>query len=286
MSKKIYFNGNLYDGDTKLVSILDRGLNFGDGLFEVVRGIDGKCLLFTKHIERMRESAQFLKMDIPYTNEELLKAAKELAEVNQVSNGEYYFQLTRGEALCYHHFPEEITRNFFMVFNHLRAMPDECWSKSVAVCQYPDIRWGLCKLKSINLLPNVLGKEKAKAKSVYEAIFLRETVKGKIITEGPSSSYFGVKDGVIYTPKLDNILAGTTRSVIINLAEENGLTVKETPILFEDYTMMDEAFLTSTVSEVMPVVKVDDYNIGTGVPGIITMKLQKLYKNFMKDYME
>ncbi|MDX8400006.1 MAG: aminotransferase class IV [Gallionellaceae bacterium] len=286
MEKDIFFNGDYYPQNTKLISVLDRGLCFGDGLFEVIRCIDGEMLLFTKHMNRMRESASSLHMEILFNNEELLNAAKALAEKNQVNDGELYLELTRGEAARYHLFPENIQPNFFMTLNPTRKMKPNCRELGVSVCIFPDTRGGYCHLKTINLLPNILGKEEAKKRGDYEALFYREHNSIRHITEGPSSSYFGVKDNVLYTPELDNILAGCTRNSIIDLAKDNGIEVVEKRILLDEYKAMDEAFLSSTVSEVMPVIKIDGNEIANGSPGALTLKLQKCYWEFMRTHLE
>ena len=115
MDKQIFFNGGFHAETEKLLSIQDRGLCFADGLFEVIRCVDGKFLLFSQHLQRMRESAEFLRMEFPYSAEELLAACRELARRNDIREGELYLELTRGEAPRYHTFPQGVRPNFFMV---------------------------------------------------------------------------------------------------------------------------------------------------------------------------
>lgn len=286
MSKQIFFNGGFHEETDKLLSIQDRGLCFADGLFEVIRCVEGKFLLFSKHIARMRESAAFLRMDFPYSTEELLEACRELSRRNGIQEGELYLEMTRGEAPRYHTFPEGIRPNFFMVLNPLRKMPEGCWSVGVATVTFQDIRWGYCHIKSINLLPNVLGKQYAKEHGAFEALFFREDGKGKYLTEGPSSTIFCIRDSVIFTPDLDNILPGTTRHFVIELARKAGFEVREQRLYLSDFLVSDEAFISSTVSEVMPVVKVDDTVLSAGKKGPLTDRLQQLYAVFKKDRLE
>jgi D-alanine transaminase len=286
MEKQIYFNGGFYPENQKLISILDRGLCFGDGLFEVIRCIDGKFVQFTKHLNRLQESSSMLQIDFPYSSDELLVASKELSSKNNICDGELYLQITRGEAPRYHLIPENVSPNFFMALNPLRSININCWSEGVSVCTISDIRGGLCHLKTINLLPHILGKEEAKKNGGYEAIFIRETSSGKYISEGTSSSYFGVKNNRLYTPELDNILPGTTREAVINLAIDNNIKVIEKKIFLNDYLDMDEAFLTSTVSDVMPVVKIDNQIISNGKPGQLTLFLQKFYSEYILNNLE
>ena len=286
MEKVIYFNGEFYPQQTPLISILDRGLCFGDGIYEVIRCIGGKFLLFSRHIKRMKESAEFLRIPFLYTSNELLDIARELSKRNNVSNGELYMELTRGEAPRYHQFPTEVKPNFFMVINPLREMPRECWEKGVKVITFPDIRWKYCHLKTINLLPNVLAKEKAKKSNAYEAFFTKQDGNGVYLTEASSSSIFAIKNGCLITPTLDNILPGTTRASVIDIAKELHIKIEETRLYLKAFIESDEAFLTSTVSEVMPVVSIDGNIISSGKPGELTIKLQSKYKSFIKKHLE
>ncbi len=286
MGREIFFNGGFHQETEKLLSIQDRGLCFADGLFEVIRCVDGKFLLFGKHLRRMRESAAFLGMNFPYTTEELLEACRELSRRNGIQDGELYLEITRGEAPRYHPFPEGVRPNFFIVLIPLRKMPEGCWSVGIKTVTFQDIRWGYCHLKSINLLPNVLGKQYAKEKGAFEALFTRDGERGRYLTEGPSSTIFCVRDNVLITPELDNILPGTTRACVIGLARADGLEVREQRLYLQDFLTADEAFISSTVSEVMPVVEVDGAVVGGGRLGPVTARLQDLYREFKKDHLE
>jgi D-alanine transaminase len=286
MGREIFFNGGFHQETEKLLSIQDRGLCFADGLFEVIRCVDGKFLLFGKHLRRMRESAAFLGMDFPYTAEELLEACRELSRRNGIQDGELYLEITRGEAPRYHPFPEGVRPNFFIVLIPLRKMPEGCWSVGIKTVTFQDIRWGYCHLKSINLLPNVLGKQYAKEKGAFEALFTRDDDRGRYLTEGPSSTIFCIRDNVLITPELDNILPGTTRACVMGLARADGLEVREQRLYLQDFLTAEEAFISSTVSEVMPVVEVDGAVVGGGRLGPVTARLQSLYWEFKKDHLE
>lgn len=286
MSKQIFFNGGFHEETEKLLSIQDRGLCFADGLFEVIRCVGGKFLLFSKHVERMKESAESLRMVFPYSTQELLSACRELSVRNGIVDGELYLEITRGEAPRYHTFPEGVRPNFFMVLNPLRKVPDGCWSVGVATVTFQDLRWGGCHMKTINLLPNVLGKQFAKEHGAFEALFFREDGRGRYLTEGPSSTIFCIKKGVLFTPELDNILPGTTRKYVMELAHKQGIEVREVRLYLDDFLAADETFISSTVSEVMPVIKVDGTTMSGGMKGPITDQLQALYWDFKKDHLE
>lgn len=287
MGKTIYFNGEFRDEDEKLLSIQDRALTFGDGLFEVIRCIGGRFLLLRKHLGRMSTAASELAMDFPFDIEELLVAARALSGKNGITDGELYVELTRGEAPRYHPFPHGVRPNLFMVLNPLRPIPAGARERGVAVCLYPDLRHGLCKWKTLNLLVNVLGKEEAKGKGVYEACFFREDGDArKFITEGASSSFFAIQNGTLATPNLDNILPGTTRAAIIGIAKELGVPLEERRLYLDELENADEAFLVSTVSQVMPLIGIEGKRIALGEPGPLTRRLQEAYGRYMAEHLE
>ncbi|HEY8418014.1 MAG TPA: aminotransferase class IV, partial [Limnochordales bacterium] len=141
----------------------------------------------------------------------------------------------------------------------------------------PDQRWLRCDIKSINLLPNALAKEHARRAGALEALFDRE---GTGITEGASSNVFIVQDGALVTaPAGPFILRGVTRDLIIELAREAGLPVVERFFSRAELLAADEVFLTGTMTEVMPVVRVDGQVIGGGVPGPVTRRMHALLKS-------
>ncbi len=287
MGKIIYFNGTYRDESEKLLSVQERATNFGDGLFEVMLCVGGRFLSFRKHLGRMATAAAEMAIPFPFDADALLDAARALSAKNGIVDGELYVQLTRGEAPRYHLFPKDTPPNFFMILNPLRPIPASARETGVDVCLMPDKRHGYCGWKTLNLLPNVLGKEEAKRKGVYEACFFREDADGRAyVTEGASSSFFSIKNGVITTPDLDNILPGATRAAIIELANGLGMTVRESRLPVDDLRDGDEAFLVSTVSRVMPVVAVEDRTVGDGKVGPITKRLQMAYAEFLQAHLE
>lgn len=287
MDKVIWFNGE-YRGETeKLLSVQDRALCFGDGLFEVLRCVGGRFLLFRKHLGRMATAAAELGMDFPFETGALLEAARGLVARNGIADGELYVELTRGESPRYHLFPAGVKPNLFMVLNPLRPIPADARERGIGVCLYPDLRHGLCRWKTLNLLVNVLAKEEAKRLHAYEACFVRGEGSGRVVTEGASSSFFAARGGTFVTPGLgDNILPGATRAAILELARQAGIPVEERSLPLAELEGADEAFLVSTVSQVMPVIRVGERVVGAGVPGPLTRRLQGLYAAYMAEHLE
>ncbi len=257
-------DGRFINKADQAIAIEDRGLTFGDGLFEVMRTINASILCYEEHFERMANSATFLNIPFRYRKAELKAQALELIRRNEVTDGELYWELTRGvDPKREHRFPPPETRpTFFMLAFPLRSIDPLNWERGALVFTYPDLRHGLCEHKTLNLLPNVLAKNFAYAKGGYEALMFRESSKGKYVTEGGSSSYFCLKDRVLLTPEIDNILPGITRRQVIdlapNLSADLGILVLERRVYLREFMTAQEVLIASTVSKIMPVRGIDD----------------------------
>jgi D-alanine transaminase len=272
-----YFNGEFVPKDDPLVRLEDRGLTFGDGIFEVIRTIHGEALFFEEHLDRMIASAGFFGLPFHYRSEDLHDAARELIRRNGITDGELFLELTRGvDRHRDHRFPGSDTQpTFFMLAFQLRPIPPESWEQGVRVITYPDLRGLLCEHKTLNLLPNVRAKNAAYTRGAYEAVMFRVEGRGRYVTEGGSSSYFCVLGGRVLTPEIDNILPGITRAKVIFLARQEGLEVIETRLMLDALLRAEEVFLASTVSRVMPVRAVDDRRFPA--PGPVTRRMMECF---------
>ncbi|SNZ14577.1 D-alanine transaminase [Terribacillus aidingensis] len=252
----------------------ERGLQFGDGIYEVIRIYQGNYDLLEAHIDRLYRSAEAIRLQVPFNKETLIASLQKLAEKNAVeTDAKLYLQITRGSAPREHTFPN-VPSNLYAYIEQ-SARPAAQLQQGVRTILTEDIRWDLCYIKSLNLLPNILAKQTAKEKGAYEAIFH----KNGQVTEGSSSNVFIVKDNVLYThPAAQNILHGCVRNRVLNLAAESALEIQETTFSTQQLLAADEVFITSTTSEVMPVIEVDGNCIRNGKPGVITRKLQLAYE--------
>ncbi|MFD1017685.1 D-amino-acid transaminase [Thalassobacillus hwangdonensis] len=253
----------------------ERGLQFGDGVYEVIRVYQGDYYLLDEHLDRLYRSAEAIKIQIPFTREEMDRRLHDLLERNDIqTDAKVYLQMTRGSAARDHAFPEGVVPNFYA---YVQEFPRnlEALRQGGAVHAYPDIRWDYCYIKSLNLLPNVLAKQEAKEKGCFEALFHKD---GEV-TECSASNAYLVKDGKVYThPTKKNILYGCVRLRIEKFCNDLGIPFIETPFRLEDIKEADEMFSSSSVMEIMPILKVDDTVIGEGTPGSITKQLQKAYE--------
>ena len=271
----LYFMDGKFTERTELnISIDDRGYYFGDGIYEVIKVYNGELYTAAEHISRLFQSAAKVKITIPYTEEQLLEIARELTLRNAISTGHIYIQVTRGAAPRIHQFPESTVAPVISAYAINNPRPTSNIENGVPVKSVEDIRWLRCDIKSLNLLGNVLAKQEAHEANCVEALLHRDGV----VTEGSSSNLFGVKGGTIYThPATNLILNGITRRVVLGLCQELEVPAEEKSFTFEDAFNMDELFLTSTTSEIMPITSIDGRSIGLGTPGIVTRKLQKAF---------
>lgn len=253
----------------------ERGLQFGDGIYEVIRIYGGKYYLLTEHLDRLFRSAEAIKIDLAISKEELAQLLLELLEKNNmVKDGKAYLQVTRGSAPRDHAFPKDVPANMYAYVQDLPRQLDKL-KHGVSAITTPDVRWENCFIKSLNLLPNVLAKQEAREQDCYEAILHRE----ELVTECSSSNVYLVKDGEIHThPTTNRILHGCVRLRVEAFAKALSIPFFEEGFHKENIYDADEVFLTSSTSEVMPIVSVDGKQIKDGIPGPITRKLQQAYE--------
>ena len=252
----------------------ERGMQFGDGVYEVIRIYEGKYYLLDEHVDRLYRSLAEIKIDFPYEKEKFRSILEDLLKRNDMKmDGKVYLQVTRGSAPRDHVFPENTPPNVY-AYIEPAARNVELMKSGVSTITSPDIRWSNCHIKSLNLLPNLLAKQEAKENGCYEAILHKDGV----ITECSSANVYFVKDGKIYThPRTNGILHGCVRIAVERFANDLGIPFVEQAYHLDQISDADEVFLTSSTSEVMPIVKVDGQMIKDGVPGPITRKLQFAY---------
>jgi len=256
----------------------DRGIYFGDGVYEVLRSYDGKIFALEQHLQRFARSLaaiQITGIDIDRIRSNVLKAF----EAANIANARIYFHITRGSAPRDHCWDTDIKPNFFLTVTEL---PDgtKLKAEGIPVSTHPDWRWKRCDIKSLNLLANVLALQNAVRKGCDEAILVDE--KG-LITEGASSSFFAIFANKLQTaPLTANILNSITRQFVIEIAGKIGLQVVQESLRPAQAELADELFITVTTKDIVPVVKFDDSVISHGRPGKFTKLLIKEFRLLTK----
>lgn len=272
---KILWNDQIVKEEEVKIGYEDRGYQFGDGIYEVIKIYNGDVFTAKEHIDRLYASADKIQLVIPYTKDVLHKMLYDLIETNEVQNGHIYLQVTRGISTRQHNFPTPAVESVLTAYTKETSRPHAQLENGVKACFVEDIRWLRCDIKSLNLLGNVMAKQEAVSKDCYEAIQHR----GEVVTEGSSSNIYGIKDGVLYTHPVSNlILNGITRKVILDCCEEIGLPVVEEAFTKAQALEMDEIIMSSTNAEVMPIVSIDEKPIGNGTRGEWTQKLQQAFE--------
>lgn len=261
--------------DALLFPIEERGLQFGDGVYEVIRIYGGIPYLLDEHIARLFRSLEAIYIKPTINVDQLTNLLQQLIEANDMSeDGFIYLQVTRGSAERNHPFPEAVEPNLYAYIKK-RPRPIDLITSGVKAITLPDERWDNCYIKSLNLLPNVLAKQKATEQQAYEAILHR----GNTVTEGSSSNLFLVKNNIIYThPKSKYILSGCVRNAIVLFAKKRKISLHEQAFTLNDIKDADEMFLTSSLSEVIPIIQVNDQQIADGKRGSIAETLQGAYE--------
>lgn len=273
----VYLNGAFVPRAEAKVSVEDRGFVFGDGVYEVIRAINGRLFATRFHNRRLERSLEGVRINLDKADspQGFAEIGEQLLRENDLEDGEatLYIQITRGASTRAHYFPPPgIAPTVYVSVARFKPYTELAQTGASAI-SHPDLRWGRCDLKTLNLLPNVLATQTAKERGAFEAMLVRDG----IVTEGARTNFFGVVDGTLRTHPCDNhILPGITRSVLHELARGLSIEIDETPIAVSEIPRVSELFLTGTTTDVMPIVKLDEKPVGSGRPGELTRRLQKV----------
>ncbi len=275
----VYYNGNIIPLEEVKISPFDRGYQFGDGVYEVIRFYPSKLFLPELHVERLRSSLD--KMQIKFFHLDFIVPTimELLSKNNQLDKPSIaYLQITRGIQIPRKHdYADELIPSVFM---YTAEFPVKFQKQvdGVKVCLDEDIRWHQCDIKSISLIPNAASSQRAKELGCEETIWHRE---GKI-TEGTHSNIGFVKNGNVVTPPLSKyILPGITRRTALMICYELGIRVEEREVDVSEIAEFDEAFLLSTTAEVMPIVEFENKKLNNGIPGPVTRALQEAFQKLI-----
>jgi branched-chain amino acid aminotransferase len=279
MSLKVYINGTLYDKQQAAVSVYDHGLLYGDGVFEGIRSYAGKVFRLDEHLDRLWNSAKAIWLTIPISEAEMAKAIVDTLAVNRIADGYIRVVVTRGVGTLGLDPNRCSSPQVIIITDLISLYPDELYQKGLEIITVSTMRNHPAalspRIKSLNYLNNILAKIEGLQAGSIEALMLNH--KGEV-AECTGDNLFLVRGGELLTPPIDaGILEGITRSAVIELARQGGITVKEIPLTKHDVYIADECFLTGTAAEVIPVVKVDSRTIGSGQPGPMTCDLMERF---------
>jgi len=275
----VYFNDKYIPHDEVKVSPFDRAFLFSDGVYEALRTYNNKFFRWDDHLKRLKYSLK--ELGINFNDFDRFKNIfTELADINNIKTDySVYLQISRGVSFPRtHHYEDNLLPNVFSFVKPIKDNSKEL-TNGVKVILEKDLCWLRCDIKSTSLLPSVIANQNAIRNNAYEAILFRDDS----ITEGSHTNFFAVKNNEIFTAPLSNyILNGITRKVVLELCKENKIDFFEEPININKLKDYDEFFITGTTTEVTPVIQIDDWIVGDGKPGSITLKIQGLFFNTVK----
>lgn len=280
MSRISYVDGRFVPHRHAQVAMEDRGYQFADGVYEVIALYKGRQIDAEGHLARLERSLDALSIPMPMQLPALKAVITELVRRNKRRNGLIYMQVTRGRC-ARQHVPKAHLRPVLTVSINPAKYPDtRIYQEGIRVITTTDIRWARCDIKSIALLANILARSEAAASGAKEAWLMNAD---GVITEGSLSNAFIVRGGTIFThPATETILNGITRDVVLSLAAQENITLREEAFTREEAYRADEAFITGASSLVSPVTQIDDRVIGSGVPGPVSLKLAEAYRRHIE----
>lgn len=273
---KVIWNDKIVERSEVKIDMEDRGYQFADGIYDVVRAYNGKFFTLNEHVDRLFSSAEKIELVMPFTKDELKQLLSTLMKENGISTGNIYMQVTRGIGIPRNHTytDPELVPPVFTATTTIVPRDQEKMDRGMSAFIVPDMRWLRCDIKSISLLGNIMAKHEAHKKGGDEAILHRDG----IVTECSSSNVWMIKDGTIYThPDGNLVLPGITKIMLLKVAREAGMLVKEEAFTIEDLKKADEVFASSTTMEAMPIISIDGNPVGHGKRGAVVEKLQQLY---------
>ena len=278
---KVFVDGKFVDEKKAVVSVFDHGLLYGDGVFEGIRAYNGRVFKLSEHVDRLFYSAKAILLKIPMSHRAICAAVREACKRNKIRDGYIRLVVTRGAGTLGLD-PNRCSKpQVIIIADKIQLYPETFYKKGLEIVTVPTTRNHTNAvnpaIKSLNYLNNILAKIEAINAGCVEAIMLNSQ---GFVAECTGDNVFMLKGGQLLTPPLAaGALYGITRGVAIELAKSLGVEVTEPNLTRYDLYNADEVFITGTAAEVVPVVKIDGRQIGSGKPGKLTKNLIKAYQN-------
>jgi D-alanine transaminase len=275
----VFLNGSFLPIEEAKISPLDRGFIFGDGVYEVIPFYAGRGLRMREHLKRLQRSLDELEINNPYAIDQWESSITTLIGKNGGGNVSVYIQVTRGVAKRDFPPPKGLTQTVFMMVNPLATPKPELYEKGVSCISLDDNRWLKCHIKSVALLGAVLLKHESNQGGFDDAVLFRDGY----LTESSASNIAAVKNGVILCPPLDNlILPGITYELMIELARKNNMPLEIRRVARKEVKKADELWIMSSTKEVVPIVRLDDKSVGSGIPGPVFKRMHQLFDDYKR----
>jgi D-alanine transaminase len=272
MQELIWINGKIIPLSEAHVAIEDRGFQFADGVYEVLRIYGGRMFALGPHLDRLARSCDGISLQMPMKIEKLAGEMREFVERAGVRDGSIYLQISRGASLRNPVFPIKATPTLLFYVRSVVPLPGVGTGAGASLLSVPDERWHRCWIKSTALLANILARNAATEKGCDEAVF----VDGEMLSECGSSNLFIVADNQLVTaPVGPRVLPGITREIILGVAAEIGVETQVRPLRRDAAVSANELFICSTMREIIWVSRWDGRTVGDGTCGAITRRLHQ-----------
>ena len=277
MPATVSVNGRITSEREAAISVFDHGFLYGEGIYEVLRTYHGRPFLFDRHMRRLRNSARMIVLDVPFTDDQLASDIQKTTAAAHLDGMEAYIRVlvTRGIGALTYDPAATPTPSVVIIVKPQEDPPPETYEQGVRVIivdivrNHPDTVNPM--IKSNNLLNSALAAQQAIRRGAFEGIM--RNYRGEL-SECTTSNLFIVKNGEALTPPLQSgLLPGITREFLFDIGKDVGVVVREQVMRDQGLFSADEAFLTSTTRQVVPIVTVDDQKIGNGRPGPVTKRL-------------
>jgi branched-chain amino acid aminotransferase len=277
----VYVNGRIARAEEAVIPVYDHGLLYGEGVYETLRTYNRVPFLFDRHARRLRASAGFLQLPVPFSDDELASwIGDTMAAAGALDEAYIRVLLTRGVGELSYDVQSTPVPSLIIIVKPLDEPPARVLSEGITVALVPMLRNhpGSVNpiIKSNNLLNNAMAMQEANRRGADEGLMCN--YRGEL-SECSQANFFLVRGGAALTPRNEaGLLEGLTRNVLFEVGEEIGVDVRYETLLPADLLSADEAFITSTTRELSPVTRIDDRPVGTGKPGPITRKLHEAYR--------
>jgi branched-chain amino acid aminotransferase len=282
MAATVNVNGRISGENDAVVPVFDHGFLYGEGIYETLRTYDGRLFLYDRHTRRLRNSARLIDLMLPFTDDELAARIQKTIAVAKLDGAEAYVRVlvTRGVGELTYDPRATPTPSWVIIVKPLVPPSAETYERGVKVVLVDVVRNHPQSvnpmIKSNNLMNSALAAQQALKRGGFEAVM--RNYRGEL-TEGTQSNLFIVKNGAALTPPLESgLLPGITREFVFEVGRDIGVDVREQVLRDDELFAADEAFLTSTTREIVPIVSVDERRIGSGRPGAVTLKLLKRFR--------
>ena len=276
MNGPVYLNGSLVPREEACIPVTDRGLLFGDSVYEVIPAYAGVPFRAPQHLDRLQRSLDAIHLSNPLSREQWLEVIRMLCRECPDNDRSIYIQITRGAyPTRAHRLPAAPKPNVIAFTNPIPARDPRIASAGIRAITLPDIRWHRCDIKSTNLLANILAQAEAVEKQADDAIFMRDG----LAREGTASNLFIVLEGLLLTPPdSDELLPGITRDLVLELAADAAIPHAQASIHADELQRAEEIWLTSSTREIAAVVELNGTPVGNGQPGPHWRRMDHLYQ--------